>query len=437
MVKGYENFFYCHFFLILNFNFLYSNSFEALNLEYNNILESYYSGDNNNKLVLKGQSDYINFYIDEFKTLYKKLESFNDIRKNYLTSIVNFQIASLVQSINIQQNSFDSYSIFLNTKSVILDFISFQFFKDCQKSFKSDAYRIIPNREAIAPKVRVEVEPMDNINVAAIIPKPDKNLENSSSNTTIGVGIFPIKTQEELSKKTLPSKLEDLKSFLKTTCEKEAFKEANDTQDKINNSNIGEGIVNFHKEYENLSSLFWDMQNKFHTQKDLLRKDIDFKKDIEKHKVMSRSFSYIETKIKDLHLKLNEIQSNFQIADGHWGNANFLLRESTEKLIRSIEKRYDNESRKQSQIGGSANWRDINWADNFAKDAKQNAVDSMNNLVESAAHYFQHSCSGKKRRNSKKILTNGYLISNILSLIHITSSLIALCKNGKFASCCC
>lgn len=90
-------FFDCLFFLILNFNFLYSNSFEALNMEYDNILEKYYSGDNNNnKLILKDQSDYINFYIGKFKALDKKTESFNDTRKNYLTSIVNFQIASLV-----------------------------------------------------------------------------------------------------------------------------------------------------------------------------------------------------------------------------------------------------------------------------------------------------------------------------------------------------
>ncbi|WP_330529067.1 hypothetical protein [Borreliella valaisiana] len=253
---------------------------------------------------------------------------------------------------------------------------------------------IIPNGKAIAPEVRVEVEPMDNINVAAITPKPD--LEDSSSSATIGAKeILPIKPQKEPSKITLPSKLEDLKSFLKTKHEKEAFKEAENTQDKISNSNIGEGIVKFQKEYENLSSLFWNIQNKLHTQKDLLRKDIDFKKDREKYKVMSRSFSYIEKKIKNLHLTLDEIQRNFQIADNNWGNANALLKESTEKLILAIEKRYDNESRNQGQIGGSANWQDINLADNFAKDAKHNAEDSMNNL-ENAAHYFQHSYSGKK-----------------------------------------
>lgn len=96
-----------------------------------------------------------------------------------------------------------------------------------------------------------------------------------------------------------------------------------------------------------------------------------------------------------MHLTLDEIQRNFQIADSHWGNANSLLKESTEKLILSIKKRYDNESRNQGQIGGSDNWQDINLADNFAKDAKRNAEDSMNNL-ENAAHYFQHSCSDKK-----------------------------------------
>ncbi|WP_210362453.1 hypothetical protein [Borreliella garinii] len=253
---------------------------------------------------------------------------------------------------------------------------------------------IIPNGEAIAPEVRVEVEPMGNINVATVIPKPD--LGDSSNSFTIGVEeILPIKPQKEPSKTTLPSKLEDLKIFLKTTYEKEAFKDTENTQDKISNSNIGEGIVKFQKEYENLSSLFWNIQNKLHTQKDLLRKDIDFKKDREKYKVMSSSFSYIEKKIKDLHFTLDEIQRNFQIADSHWGNANSLLKESTEKLILAIEKRYDNESRNRGQIGGYANWQDINLADNFAKDAKRNAEDSMNNL-ENAAHYFQHSCSGKK-----------------------------------------
>lgn len=66
---------------------------------------------------------------------------------------------------------------------------------------------IIPNKEAITSKIKVEAEPMvNNINVTAIIPKPDKNLENSSSNTTIGAEILPIKNQKELSKKTLPSK---------------------------------------------------------------------------------------------------------------------------------------------------------------------------------------------------------------------------------------
>ncbi|WP_418454013.1 tetratricopeptide repeat protein [Borreliella lusitaniae] len=136
-------FFFCYLFvLILNLNFLYSNSFEALNMEYNNILEKYYSGDINNKLILKDRSDYINFYIDKFKILDKKLESFKDIRKNYLISIVNFQIASLVQNTNVK-NSHDSYSIFLSAKSDLLDFISSQFFKDCQKLVRSDAYRVL------------------------------------------------------------------------------------------------------------------------------------------------------------------------------------------------------------------------------------------------------------------------------------------------------
>ncbi|WP_210362451.1 hypothetical protein [Borreliella garinii] len=81
------------------------------------------------------------FYIDKFKTLYEKLESFKDSRKNYLTSIVNFQIAYLVQSVNVK-NSSDSYSTLLSVKSVLLDFISSQSFKDCHKSIRSDTYRL-------------------------------------------------------------------------------------------------------------------------------------------------------------------------------------------------------------------------------------------------------------------------------------------------------
>ncbi|WP_256381233.1 hypothetical protein [Borreliella mayonii] len=40
-------YFYYFFF---NFNFLYSNSFETLNVEYDNILENYYSGDIDSRL---------------------------------------------------------------------------------------------------------------------------------------------------------------------------------------------------------------------------------------------------------------------------------------------------------------------------------------------------------------------------------------------------
>ncbi|WP_324280995.1 hypothetical protein PT144_04960 (plasmid) [Borreliella garinii] len=85
---------------------------------------------------------------------------------------------------------------------------------------------------------------MGNINVATVIPKPD--LGDSSNSFTIGVEeILPIKPQKEPSKTTLPSKLKDLKIFMKTTYEKEAFKDTENTQDKISNSNISEGIVKF------------------------------------------------------------------------------------------------------------------------------------------------------------------------------------------------
>ncbi|ACO38548.1 tetratricopeptide repeat domain protein (plasmid) [Borreliella burgdorferi 29805] len=36
-----------------------------------------------------------------------------------------------------------SYSIFLSAKSDLLDFISSQFFKDCQKLVRSDTYRVL------------------------------------------------------------------------------------------------------------------------------------------------------------------------------------------------------------------------------------------------------------------------------------------------------
>ncbi|WP_238528648.1 hypothetical protein [Borreliella burgdorferi] len=98
---------------------------------------------------------------------------------------------------------------------------------------------------------------------------------------------------------------------------------------------------------------------------------------------------------------MSEIQSNFQIADVSWNNANSLLKESIEKLIQAIEKRYDNESRKQGQIGGPANRWDKNQADNFAKDAKHKAEHSANDL-ENAANYFRYSCSNEKE--AKKLL---------------------------------
>ncbi|XOU12901.1 hypothetical protein QIA01_05090 (plasmid) [Borreliella americana] len=70
-----------------------------------------------------------------------------------------------------------------------------------------------------------------------------------------------------------------------------------------------------------------------------------------------------------MNYKLSEIQNNFQIVNFSWDNANSLLKESIEKLIWSIEKRYDNRSKKQDQIDGPANRWDKNQADNFAKDA--------------------------------------------------------------------
>lgn len=59
---------------------------------------------------------------------------------------------------------------------------------------------------------------MNNINVTIINPKPAQNLGNSLNNTATedSVKFLSIENQEWLiSKKILPSKLENLESFLK------------------------------------------------------------------------------------------------------------------------------------------------------------------------------------------------------------------------------
>lgn len=261
---------------------------------------------------------------------------------------------------------------------------------------------IISNKKAISTQAKVDL--MNNINVATINPKPAQNLDNSLNNTTIedGVKFLSIENQEWLiSKKILPSKLENLESFLKTQHEKEAFKTAKTTQSLISNSNIGKEIIKFKEEYYKLYNLFEGIQQKFHSQRNSFISDAKFGENRQKNAVIFKSFSSIEKEIRDLNYKLSEIQSNFQIADISWNNANSLLKESIEKLIQAIEKRYDNESRKQGQIGGPANRWDKNQADNFAKDAKYKAEHSANDL-ENAANYFRYSCSNKKE--AKKIL---------------------------------
>ncbi|WP_233436602.1 hypothetical protein [Borreliella garinii] len=51
----------------------------------------------------------------------------------------------------------------------------------------------------------------------------------------------------------------------------------------------------------------------------------------------------------------------------------------------AIEKRHDNESRNQGQIGGSVSWRDKDQADAFAKDSKYNAENSLSYLENAAS----------------------------------------------------
>ncbi|WP_418905401.1 hypothetical protein QIA31_05550 (plasmid) [Borreliella turdi] len=260
---------------------------------------------------------------------------------------------------------------------------------------------IISDEKAMVPQAKVDL--MKNIDVAAINPKLAQNVEDSLNNATIGgsVKFLPIENPKGLSKKTLPSKLENLESFLETQHEKEAFKTAKATQSLISDSNIGKEIIKLKKEYYELYNLFGDMQQKFHSQRNSFIKDTKFEESKQKNAVIFKSFSSIQREISNLNYKLSETQSNFQIADNSWNNANALLKESIEQLIQAIGKRHNNESRKQGQIGGPANRWDKNQADNFAKDSRNKAEHSANDL-ENAANYLRYSYSNEKE--AKKLL---------------------------------
>ncbi|KEO61900.1 hypothetical protein [Borreliella garinii] len=264
---------------------------------------------------------------------------------------------------------------------------------------------VISNDNAVISQAKGEIDLINNINFATIDSKPAKpaqNLGDSLSNATAnGTKFLQIENQKEPSKRILPSKLEGLKSFINSSYEKEAFREAKATQSLIGDSNMGKEIAKLKEEYDQLNNLFWDMQQKFHNQKDSFIKNIKFRKNREKNRVIFKSFSSIEKKIKNLNHKLNEIQSNFQIAYNNWNNATSLLKESIEKLILAIEKRHDNESRNQGQIVEPVSWRDKDQADTFAKDAKYNAEHSLSYL-ENAAVYFKYSLSDKKQ--AKRLL---------------------------------
>ncbi|WP_418906576.1 hypothetical protein QIA30_06320 (plasmid) [Borreliella turdi] len=264
---------------------------------------------------------------------------------------------------------------------------------------------IISNDKAVISQAKGEIDLINNINFATIDSKPVKpaqNLGGSLSNATVsGTEFLQIENQKEPSKRILPSKLEGLKSFINSSYEKEAFGEAKATQSLIDDSNMGKEIAKLKEEYDQLNNLFWDMQQKFHNQKDSFIKNINFRENREKNKVIFKSFSSIEKKIKNLNHKLNEIQSNFQIAYNSWNNATSLLKESIEKLILAIEKRHDNASRNQGQIVEPVSWRDKDQADTFAKDAKYNAEHSLSYL-ENAAVYFKYSLSDKKQ--AKRLL---------------------------------
>ncbi len=143
---------------------------------------------------------------------------------------------------------------------------------------------IISNKKAIATQAKVDL--MNNINVATINPKPAQNLGNSLNNTTTedGVKFLLIENQEWLiSKKILPSKLENLESLLKTQHEKEAFKTAKTTQSLISNSNIGTEIIKFKEEYYKLYNLFEGIQQKFHSQRNSFIRDTKFRENRQKN----------------------------------------------------------------------------------------------------------------------------------------------------------
>lgn len=142
---------------------------------------------------------------------------------------------------------------------------------------------IISNEKAIATQAKVDL--MNNINVTIINPKPAQNLGNSLNNTTTedSVKFLSIENQEWLiSKKILPSKLENLESFLKTQHEKEAFKTAKTIQSLISNSNMGKEIIKFKEEYYKLYNLFEGIQQKFHSQRNSFIKDTKFRENRQK-----------------------------------------------------------------------------------------------------------------------------------------------------------
>ncbi|AYE36699.1 hypothetical protein DB313_04500 [Borrelia turcica IST7] len=128
--------------LIVNFSFLQANSFEALNQEYQRVLENYNSGVTEG-FSIKKDDDYVNHYINKLKSINNKLSLLKDDRVKYLGSDINFQIASMIQHAKGDSNSSDSYSILLSTKKTLLDLISSGDFKGLEKSVRSDSYRIL------------------------------------------------------------------------------------------------------------------------------------------------------------------------------------------------------------------------------------------------------------------------------------------------------
>ncbi|MCD2332629.1 hypothetical protein [Borreliella americana] len=230
------------------------------------------------------------------------------------------------------------------------------------------------------------------------------NHKNHKSKSDSESSFSLLESQERNNKKIVHRELKKLQSLLHTNYENKAFKEASSAKDKIDSSNIGKGIVDVENTYSRLYYLLWDMQTRFYSKKKSFLDGVKAEKNREKAGIIFRSISSINEKIRNANHILDEIKDKLQNAINNWNNANALLKESIEELALAIEKRYTNDdSKKDSQVWGFANYRDINQADDFAKRARDKAENSITNL-ENASNAIAESLSTLK--GAEKLLQN-------------------------------